>query len=233
VGLAWLAWGGAWLADGLAQRTVAVAARYGALCLTGCAGVAVLGARRPVLGAWHVVVVGLLAVLLLPLGEGWGRLQLSPPRILFLSITLGVGFVNYVPTRLGPAAVLAAAGCAMELWSLVSPEGVSAAGLIAGRMALAVSPWVALVFLAGRPAGTEFDQTWRGFRDRYGGLWGQRVREQFNRAAANAGWDARLAWGGLRFASDPRKHEQALETLRALLKRFGPRGAGDDLEQAT
>src|SRR5262245_49299879 len=41
-------------------------ARHLALCLTGCAGVAVLGARRPGVGPWNGVVCGLLAVLLLP-----------------------------------------------------------------------------------------------------------------------------------------------------------------------
>src|SRR5262249_21122194 len=34
--------------------------RYLALCLTGCAGVAVLGARRPHVVAWNFVVLGLL-----------------------------------------------------------------------------------------------------------------------------------------------------------------------------
>src|SRR6516165_5645752 len=45
-------------------------ARYLALCLTGCAGVAVLGARRPILGPWNFVLLSLLAVLLLPLAQG-------------------------------------------------------------------------------------------------------------------------------------------------------------------
>src|SRR5882724_5107505 len=47
--------------------------RYVALSLTGCAGVAVLGARRPHVGAWDFVVGSLLAVLLLPVAQGWGK----------------------------------------------------------------------------------------------------------------------------------------------------------------
>src|SRR6516225_8638116 len=45
-------------------------ARYVALCLTSCAAVAVLGARRPGVTAWNFVVLGLLAVHLLPVAEG-------------------------------------------------------------------------------------------------------------------------------------------------------------------
>src|SRR5688572_7693858 len=65
--LAWLGWGGA-LAFGRWQ-TGFVEERYVALCLTGAAGVAVLGARRPYAGAWNFVVLGLIGVLLLPLAE--------------------------------------------------------------------------------------------------------------------------------------------------------------------
>src|SRR6516165_3721446 len=71
--LAWMAWCVclAWSTqdpDGGAERSA-----YLALCLTGCAGMAVLGARRPGAGAWNFVVVGLLAVNVLPLIEGLTR----------------------------------------------------------------------------------------------------------------------------------------------------------------
>src|SRR5205085_1522448 len=105
---AWLAWLGVLSAVAFGGGE-AVTGRYLALCLTGCAGVAVLGARRPGVAAWNFVVLGLLVVLLLPLAEGFGRLHLSWPRLLFLAGTLAVGFLNYLPTRLGPAALLMAA----------------------------------------------------------------------------------------------------------------------------
>src|ERR1700756_5554100 len=66
---AFLAWGG-WCAAALLDGSPALG--YLALCLTACAGVAVLGARRPGVGAWDFVVLGLLAVLLLPLAESRG-----------------------------------------------------------------------------------------------------------------------------------------------------------------
>src|SRR4051812_48524005 len=61
-----------WL--GLPSWVMTVAAgtpewRYLTLVLIGCAGVAVLGARRPGVVAWHFVVWGLLVVLLLPVAE--------------------------------------------------------------------------------------------------------------------------------------------------------------------
>src|SRR5438105_15538460 len=71
-----LAWAGAaWVAWGMALVLAADpgpglwVARYLALCLPGCAGVAVLGARQPGVRAWNFVVLGLLAGLVLPLAE--------------------------------------------------------------------------------------------------------------------------------------------------------------------
>jgi hypothetical protein len=66
-----------------------------------------------------------------------------------------------------------------------------------------------------------------GFRDRFGLVWAQRAREQFNRAAFHAGWSIVLRWGGLRLRTgamppDSSKQEEIIATLRALLKRFGP-----------
>src|SRR5262249_14364415 len=89
-----------------ASRTLS----YLALCLGGCAGVAVLGARRPGVGAWNFVLGGLLAVLLLPVATGLGTPRLEPAHLIFLGATLTVGLLNYLPTRIGVAAVLAGTG---------------------------------------------------------------------------------------------------------------------------
>src|SRR5205823_3045479 len=82
--------------------------RYLALCLTGAAGVAVLGARRPHAGAWNLVVLGLLAIMLLPLGEHLvvGTPPLDGLRAFFLAATLTVGILNYVPTAVAIPALL-------------------------------------------------------------------------------------------------------------------------------
>jgi hypothetical protein len=228
---AWAAWVAALGAEWLGPGTEPRALRYFALCLTACATVGVLGARRPGVGPWNFVLVGLLAVLLLPLAEGLGSLHLTWPRVLFLAGTLAVGVLNYLPTRLGPVALLVGAGCGLELVSVLPRESVPEVVqrvLPVGDLLLAVGPWAAYLQRHGRPPpAAEFDRLWLGFRDRFGLVWGQRLREQFNRAAANAGWAVVLRWSGLRLRAGaalpaPAVQEEIVATLQALLKRFGP-----------
>jgi hypothetical protein len=226
---AWAAWLAALLASMVVPPATAALARYFALCLTGCAGVAVLGARRPVVGAWTFVVLGLLAVDLLPIAEGMGNLQLNPLRVVFLSATLSVGVLNYLPTRLCWAVLLLAIGCTVEVWMLVaSAEDLRLLEGLApfSRCLLAIGPLAALVQVhRGGIAATEFDRLWLAFRDRFGLVWGQRTLEQFNRAAAHAGWPVVLRWRGLRIRRgeafpDPATEAEIVQALRALLKRF-------------
>jgi hypothetical protein len=231
---AWAAWVVALLADWRGQAPGPPAVRYFALCLTACAVIGVLGARRPGVGPWNFVLVGLLAVLLLPLAEGLGTLHLTWPRILFLAGALAVGVLNYLPTRLGPVALLFGAGWGLELAGVLPAEGVPEAVrrvLPVGGLLLALGPWAAYVQMGWRPRpAAEFDRLWLGFRDRFGVMWAQRLTEQFNRAAANAGWPVCLRWPGLRLTPGaalpaPAVQEEIVATLRALLKRFGPEDA--------
>jgi hypothetical protein len=201
--------------------------RYAALSLTGCAGIAVLGARRPHIAAWDFVVVSLLAVLLLPVAQGWGKPALSPPYLVFLGATLAFGWLNYLPTRLLPAVLLFGAGGGMELAQLC---GVKMDDTLLGvaRFAIALTPWVGQACFAW-PRGelNAVDREWLSFRDRFGVVWGQRCREQFNRAAANAGWPVTLSWQGFDLEPDRPTPpvEELLATLRAVLKRFGTKEA--------
>lgn len=194
---------------------------YLALALTCCAGVSVLGSRRPGVAAWNgVVVVGLLAVLLLPAAQGWGQPRLHPAHLLFLSITLGVIVLNYLPTRLGLAAALFGLGCALETAQLA---GAALPGwiLLTGSIAQPCALWLGLLLARGRYPADPFDRTWRTFRDRFGLFWSLRVREQVNRAAANSGWAMELGWSGRQEQQRPSPVE-ALALLHAVLKRFGP-----------
>lgn len=216
--LAWAAWlGVAWsrvLRPDVEERV----ATYLSLCLTGCAGIAVLGARRPGASAWNFVVVGLLAVLLLPILNGLGELHLEPAQELFLAVTLAVPLLNYLPTRVAAGGVLVAAGCGAEMVRLLG----GASPPLLSLLLLSLAPWAAWLGLANRrrqPPSSEFDQLWRAYRDRFGFVWGQRMREQFNRAAHHAGWPVELRWDGLHPPADSAEY---LATLRAVLKRFGP-----------
>jgi len=225
---AWAAWLVASASEAIWPGAAGVA-RYLALCLTGCAGVAVLGARRPGVMAWDFVVLGLLAVLLLPLAEGLGEPHLDPLRLAFMAATLAVGALNYLPTRLAAAMMCLMIGCGYELLMLALPESQVPnwqAGAPFSRFLLALSPWVALqqIGTARKPA-SEFDRIWLSFRDRYGLVWGQRTREHFNRAAAHAGWPVVLRWRGLRIQSgarvpDGKMKAEIVAALCALLRRF-------------
>lgn len=230
---AWGAWSLAACAEyGRGERVPEL--RYVALCLTGCAAVAVLGARRPGVGPWNFVVTGLLAVLLLPFAESWvtGKaLYLDGVRAVFLGATLAVGVINYLPTRLAGAALGFALGCACEIAVLTAPTHVLSVTYLRWPM---LHSWPGLVLWSAfglvrsaAPAPAAFDRLWLDFRNRFGLVWGQRLREQFNNAARHAGWPVVLRWQGLRLTPGaalpaPAVQDELLTTLRALMKRFGP-----------
>jgi hypothetical protein len=216
--LAWLAW--LW-----AALNPAAVPQYVALGLTGCAGVAVLGARRPGAAAWNAVVGGLFAVQLIPLGQDFiGTSWLNDPIWkVFLGATAAVGLVNYLPTRLGGGAAALLTACGLTLAQLHRPDPQL------WRLAVvlaAVAPWLAWAAIGLRKPNLGLcDPLWWAFRDRFGFLWAQRVREQLNNAARNAGLAVELSWTGLRRpdGTTPSPEEQATTRglLAALVQRFG------------
>src|SRR5262249_9986665 len=135
-----------------------------------------------------------------------------------------VGLLNYLPTRLGPAAALLGAACLVEVVRLMRGEETEPLAAV-GLWLLGAAPWAALLSCWwAAPPPSPVDRTWRAFRARFGLVWGLRQREQFNRAAVHAGWPLTLSWTGLRHAGEgtPPAQDQALATLRAVLRRFGP-----------
>ena len=193
--------------------------RYVALCLTACAGVAVLGARRPGVGAWHFVVAGLLVTLLLPLLMGLGELRLQREQVWFLGAVLLVGVANYLPTHLFVPAALLLACCTLELAAVT---GWREPSVIDPLLLLAV-PWSAWLV---RPSArlSPPDRVWWLFRHRFGFLWSERMRDQFNRAADNANLGVTLGHYGLEEPLSDEARERAETLLAALLGRFGATG---------
>lgn len=194
--------------------------RYFALCLTGCAAVAVLGARRPHAAAWNFVVLGLLAVMLLPFIEAWllGSETFDTLRVVLLYGTILMGVVNYLPTRFAAAALALACGCGGQLIVFRIPAAELHALDLVSSICLGLTPWLAFVsrWPRRRPVSA-LQASWLQFRDSFGLFWALRVREQFNRAAANMGSPVRLAWNGVRSDSG----DAALTaTLEAILQRF-------------
>ena len=209
-GTAWLSWAG------VGCHGSDLDALLIALCLTSCAGVAVLGARRPHVGAWNLVVFGLAFVMLLPLVERWmiGPRSLDLLRLTFLGATLAITTGNYIPTRFALAALVLAVGCVAGLVAAVSE--LSAWVGPTRLLALAV-PHVAML-CRPRFAANSFDREWMAFRDRFGWLWSQRVREQFQQSAKHANLPGRLIWRGWRGESN--SAPAAADILRGLTKRF-------------
>lgn len=209
---AWIAWGWALIAWDFT-------ARYVALTLTGCAGVAVFGARRPGVAAWHFVVAGLLAIMLLPLAEGQltgAAVPLDTIRTTFLIGLCGAVIANYLPTRLGIAVLALSAGIGLAMRQLLTGDSQwrDAAALV-----IAAVPWLGWIGFARRAQESTVNQKWRDFRDRFGVLWSLRVQDQFNRAAANAGTSNRLTWWGT-----TEVEAQADARLTAIISRFGREG---------
>jgi hypothetical protein len=230
---AWLTWGGPICLASSSSAQSAAAWTYLALVMSGCAGIAVLGARRPLNGPWNFVVLALAAVQLLPVAEGLatgGGLEVSTVRLMSLAATIGVGVLNYLPTRSAPAAILLLAGTTLTFIPFVfAIEEDHYRGVEwVGRLAVALVPWLAYLSVAGKGhSRSEFDELWLEFRDRFGFLWAQRLRDQFNRSAVHAGWPVVLRWQGLRIvagAAVPSTQVQGeiVAALRALLKRFAP-----------
>jgi hypothetical protein len=228
--LAWIAWIITLLFEPLGSSAGPFI--YLALALTGCASIAVLGARRPGVKPWNAVVIGLLAVELLPLGEAavrQGEMQLNGLRLATLAGAVSIGVMNYLPTRAFPGALLVGFGCACQLLRFMrADEGVHSELDWLGRSTLAAAPGAVLLcrtLLQPRHTG-DFDRCWIAFRERFGVVWGQRLREQFNQSAKNSGCTVLLSWQGLRMQPDtaqPNREQLAamLQTLVALMKRFG------------
>src|SRR5216683_1222887 len=207
--------------------------RYLALGLTGCASIAVLGARRPGVGAWNFVILALLLVMAFLWVEGHLAADdriLYRVRTVLLASTVAIGVLNYLPTRLAPAAVLLAFGCGLEIFNLTRAKppgwGYEPAQSFA-RLIVALVPWVAYARMRW-PVNvpSEFDQLWLRFRNSFGLFWAQRLREQFNQSAKHSDWPVVLRWQGLRLAQgapppSPADRQAMLENLRALMKRFG------------
>lgn len=223
--IAWSA--AAWFAWGFALATPSSEEfGYIALCLTGCAGVAVLGARRPHVLAWNFVVLGLLCVMILPLFEALviRAHSYNVERKVFLAAILLVTAVNYLPTRFAMAAGLAMVGCTAAYAKVTMPRMVEEWLVIVDwieLVAIALVPWAA--FIARRPAATDpLNEAWFEFRDRFGFVWASRIREQYSAAVKAVELPIRLEWNGFHLDVDATETQRAdsLALFRAVTKRF-------------
>jgi hypothetical protein len=208
-------------------------ALYFAAAMTSfCPLMAVLGAKRPQHRAWQWIVLALWVVLTLPSGE-WLLFnrggEIHAARSWFLAILIGLGAINYLPTRFRLASMLFAAG---EL-ILVGPylPGSSSAAPPLPHVALGwlVAALAAATWLTPRRArGSEpLDCVWRDFRDLFGMVWAMRVTERLNFIADQNRWPVRLRWAGFQEVNPDVKvplsadqRGQISKNLRSLLLPF-------------
>lgn len=202
-------------------------------------GMSQLGAKRPQHGAWNFVVVSLWLVLALPAVEFFfldrtGPFVVRGARACFLASLIGVGLLNYLPTRFAVSAVFVAASQCVLFAHVLAPvlRGVDWAPHSA-RVALALGLVDVAIGLAAsnvvprRPARAGRDRLWLDFRDAFGTLWGLRVAERVNAAAAANRWNLTLGWRGFRKHNDAEPSaasaavdRQLNQVLRNLLRRF-------------
>lgn len=205
------------------------------MALSACPVISVLGSKRPQHRAWNFVVGSLWGIVSLPALEALllqpgQRLVLGDARGLFLALLVVLTAVNYLPTRLGPAAVLLAVGQTMALapywpWCMVEWE---IPGSVGGLGVAAVALSMAWGLARRRRHVALWDRLWLDFRDTFGLFWGLRVMERLNATSDQLGWEIALAWSGFRHrrSGEPltglsAEQAQALrQALGGLLRRF-------------
>jgi hypothetical protein len=197
--------------------------------------IAVLGARRPGELLWNFIVMSLLVVLSLPILEqsllgkelGPGRFGLDGPRATLFGIIVGVGVLNYLPTRFVMASLVFGVGTLIEL-SAMGPWPVGARELaqrhaVAG-LAFALCAWTAWLSRA-RVTIAGVEGQWRRMRDGWGFIWSARLRDRWNAASRERGWNIRLERDGLRPERsdqpiDSKTRDNAERYLSRLLQKF-------------
>ena len=186
---------GLWSGDGGAPPWLG-AARYVAAMVTFCPIMAVLGAKRPQDRAWHIIVLALWCVLSLPAVQDviyhYGRpVSLDSAWRWFLGILIGVGWVNYLPTRYWPSSVL----CGLAQVALLAdflPVPAALPMAAPWRVATALAMFAAASALPAcgwprrRSTADTFDRLRRDFRDAYGMLWAVRIGQRAGETAQAA-----------------------------------------------
>ena len=182
--------------------------------------VSLLGAKRPQDRAWHLIVLSLWVILVLPAAETYllrqgSTIQIHDARGWFLWILILTGLVSYLPTRHRLATVFFAGGQILLLGdylpflrSFFAPRN-SFCALAAFLVLLGVG---AATYLRYRPFKSQLSQLnddWCTFCDAYGFLWGMRVAERAN--ATPGGCNSRLAWRRVEVSDD----EDAIESEKA------------------
>ena len=188
--------------------------------------VSLLGAKRPQDKAWHLIVLTLWGVLILPAAESYfirqgSTLHIHDARGWFLWVLIVTGWLNHVATRYSLESSLYSLAVVLSLaphlpllrWTQSYPLLASCLTLFASiRM---------LLHSRRRRDDFSLDGLWRDFRDSYGAVWGLRVAERVNATSESSGGGGRLAWSGFEWNNaDDQQRKAVVRTLRSLVLRF-------------
>jgi len=211
--------------------------RFCAAAFSFCPFVSVLGAKRPqhlpwnfvVLSLWGIIALSALTALVMQRND---RFVLGDARAWLLWVLIAMGVVNYLPTRQWLTALVVAMGqVALFLPHLPLLRGIGPLANLPGAPSLSLVLFAAAIAHVGRalqpvPNGLEspfyeYDRLWLDFRDAYGLLWGLRLQERVNAAAAVSKWNVELHWSGFHGKEIAAQHREALrQAITGLLRRF-------------
>ncbi|MCG8451153.1 MAG: hypothetical protein MI725_16415 [Pirellulales bacterium] len=209
------------------------ALRFAVAALALCPLMGVLGAKRPqdrgwqwvVLTLWIVVVGPAAQAVLLPQGV---RLELFVAWKIFLVGLIGVGLLNYLPTRHALSAIFVAAGQLVLLSEFLGNTQIVS---LPDTLVVGMGCFAGAAVLASRPPKKQpsppelasFTAQWRSFRDAFGAFWALRILGRINQSAELLNWPIRLNWSGFTtVGSQPTQAELAEleQQLETLLRRF-------------
>ncbi|HTQ38473.1 MAG TPA: hypothetical protein VMJ32_05570 [Pirellulales bacterium] len=188
-----------------------------ALVSTFCPLISLLGAKRPQHAIWQWIVFSFWIIAALPALQS---LAMDPAEKLevpivwqcFYAALLLLGCVNYLPTRYAIVSLLAAAG---QVWLfsrfLPVPIALRTTDPLPGIALLCAAVCVAPLagrFPSLRQRGWKnslsplsgWTQVWLDFRNAYGLLWSERVRQRINSLLDSSDAPVWLEWNGFHFA---------------------------------
>lgn len=213
------------------------AARFAVAATTLCPLMSVLGAKRPQDRGWQWVVLTLWIVLVWPAAQAVVlpagiRVELFIAWKIFLWGLIGLGLLNYLPTRHWRASVLVALGQILLLREhLGLPEATSTQ--ISQLVAVLSFVSAAAIVTSSRKSASlatnaqtlaKLNSQWLQFRDHYGAFWALRSLARINQSGEQHDWPVRLDWAGFVSVGDAQPNELQLETIRqaldSILRRF-------------
>jgi hypothetical protein len=194
-----------------------------------------------VLSLWVVLLVPALQAVAARSGH---RLELYGAWRLLLAALIGMGLLNYLPTRYALAAVWFAIGQALLFGPYLFTIDSSGDGWRIIGLALILAASITALVISSRKIPLPSDggelssiarsnARWFAFRDGWGAFWGLRVMQRVNQTAELSGWRVRLEWWNgfapIALGDDAAADELTLDsqsvahtqqTLDSLLRRF-------------